>query len=112
MTSSRPNSSAEMSCRKAREAFEQVVDDRPHLTPEKLTTAVRHVIEFRDALIAERRAGVFDARRQSLLDRTNSLLSLSTSAEFPLVGVRWERITAVRDAVNALADDECQTRGC
>jgi len=112
MTPPRPDHAAERSCRKAHEAFERVIDDRPHLTPEKLTAAVRHVIEFRDTLIAERRSGEFGARRQTLLDRTNSLLSLSTSAEFPLTGVRWERITAVRDALKALAGDESQTRGC
>ena len=102
---------AELCSGKALEAFECVVADRPNLTPEALTAAVRHVIVLRDALIAERRDGNFGPRRQQLLDRTNSILSLSASSEFPIFGVRWERITAVRDALRQLTTDECSTRG-
>ena len=72
---------------------------------------MRHIIALRDAFIAERRDGNLGPRRQKLLDRTNSILSLSASSEFPLVGVRWERITAVRDALQKLTDEECDSRG-
>jgi hypothetical protein len=97
---------AEGCCHAAKEAFEDIIDNRPLLDDERLTKAIGKVIRLRDALIAERRRGNFPAARETLLQRVNAILSLTVSAEFPLVGVRWERIVGVRDALRALAADE------
>ena len=98
---------AEVCCRTALEDFTQIVERRPDVDHEAMTQAIGKVIRLRDALIAERRRHAdFPAARERLLQKVNALLSLTTSAEFPLVGVRWERIVAARDSLRELAAEE------
>jgi len=92
-------------CRDACDSFDRIIEDRPHMSHERLSGAVQRIIELRDALIAERRSGEPGQTAGGLLTRVNSILSLAGSAEFPLVGVRWERIVAVRKALHALNED-------
>lgn len=94
---------AASSCRAACKAFDAIVAARPEVTHDRLAAAVRLIVSMRNALVNERRSGRFDSGRQELLDRVNAILSLATSAEFPLAGVRWERIVAIRQAMHDLA---------
>lgn len=59
-----------------------------------LVEAARRLVALRDLLIAERRDGVPDPERR--LDRLNAILSLVAAAEYPLDGVRRERIESAR----------------
>lgn len=106
-----PQAIAGVCCRMAREDFERIVETRPGIDQEAITRAVGKIIRLRDALISERRrVPEFPAAREELLQQVNAILSLTVSAEFPLVGVRWERIVAVRDALRELAADEMTCR--
>ena len=88
-------------CRAACEAFTRIVDDKPEITHQTLAAAVRHIIQLRDALIVERRTTPSRQADEDLL-RVNSVLSLASGAEFPLVGIRWERIIALRNALREM----------
>lgn len=90
--------------RDAREAFDEIIEVRPVVTHESLAVAIQRIIRLRDALIAERRSEA--PRRDGLLQTVNSILSLASSAQFPLVGVRWERIVAIREALKEM-EQEC-----
>lgn len=94
----------DLRCREACEKFDLLFAERPQLTHEKLADAVRCIIHLRDALIEQHRTGTSTKRDDDRLSSVNSLLSLASSAEFPLVGVRWERIVALRDALRDLTD--------
>jgi hypothetical protein len=101
---------AASSCSAACAAFDAIVGRRPDVTHESLAAAVRLIVALRDSLVDERRSGRFDPGRQELLDRVNAVLSLAASAEFPLAGVRWERILAIRKEMHALLQ-RCRGHG-
>lgn len=94
-------------CRKAAKAFDMIVEDKPQTTHERLAGAVQCIVRLRDALIAARRADASAQGNDKFLVSVNSILSLASSAEFPLVGIRWERVIAIRDALHVLVDQEC-----
>lgn len=66
-----------------------------------LVEASRRLVALRDLLIAERRDGVPDPERR--LDRLNAILSLVAAAEYPLDGVRRERIETARRELAKIA---------
>ena len=66
-----------------------------------LVEASRRLVALRDLLIAERRDGVPDPERR--LDRLNAILSLVAAAEYPLEGVRRERIERARRELAKIA---------
>lgn len=70
---------------------------------ELMARAMRELADFRDALILARRQGRDGL--DDLLDRTNSLLSLTISSAYPIVGVRRQRIENTRDGLRDLLAD-------
>lgn len=89
--------------RRALELYRRLVDQAQDLEHEDLAKAIRQLVAVRDQLVAERRlANDWSARQQEDLDRVNSMLSVSSAAEFPLVGVRWERLCLLRDSLSQL----------
>lgn len=69
---------------------------------EPIAEAVRCLIQLRNHLIATgRRRSLHSAR----LVQVNALLSLAVSAEYPLVGVRWQRVCMVRDELRQLLSE-------
>lgn len=87
----------------ALEAAEDLLQEQdPEGAYERIAAMVRCVIRLRDHLIAEKRQGGAVSRS---LTQVNSLLSLADSAEYPLVGLRWERVCTVRDALRQLLSD-------
>jgi hypothetical protein len=65
-----------------------------------LAEASRRLVALRNMLIALRRRGEPDPDRR--LDRLNAIVSLVVAAEYPLEGVRGERIATARDELAAL----------
>lgn len=94
--------------RAAVEAYTPLAERSSPITHERLAGAVRCVIRLRDALIDGRRRGLDVEER---LRRVNSILSLAVSAEFPIVGVRHERIVATRESLSRLVSDFRDPRG-
>ncbi|MGE5269472.1 MAG: hypothetical protein ACM3JG_07345 [Thiohalocapsa sp.] len=64
-----------------------------------LANAVRHVVRLRDGLIGEQRQGNGVGDR---LGRVNAILSHLVGAEYPLEGIRRQRIEKVRDELKSL----------
>jgi len=88
--------------RAAAHAYKGLVDRGEPLTHDRLAAAVRCVVGLRDALVEGRRRGL-DVEED--LRRVNSILSLAVSAEFPIVGIRHERVAATFNSLSRLADD-------
>ena len=91
------------------DAFEHAIGKAQALEHEELARAVRHLVGVRDRLISSRRSGWPFASQQHL-DRVNALMSLASSAEFPVAGVRWRRLCGLRDALKELIDELEQRR--
>ena len=98
--------------REALARLDHLLRDHPAQLAAELTDAVRAVVGLRDAMIARRnRAGRATAIDQRL-ERVNGVLSALISNEFPLTGVRWQRIERARDALrDILAEEDAAARG-
>jgi hypothetical protein len=84
-------------------ALDRALRDSPDLVYDDLANAVRHVVKLRDGLIAARRRGDGTVDRLAKqLGRVNTILSQMVGAEYPLDGIRRERIEKLRDQLTAL----------
>ena len=92
-------------CRKALDALDRALDDRPDRVYDDMAEAVRCLVRLRDGMIEHRRDEREDARAARQLVRVNALLSLVVGGEYPLQGVRQERIRNARDDLAQLLDD-------
>jgi hypothetical protein len=89
-------------CRTALHALDRALEDRPDRVYDDMVAAVRCLVRLRDALVNERRAGKGTPEHEERLRRVNAVLSMVVGGEYPLVGVRKERIKKARDEVEAL----------
>ena len=89
-------------CRTALQVLDRALEDRPDRIYNDMVAAVRCLVRLRDSLIRERRAGRGSPEHDERLRRVNAVLSAVVGGEYPLVGVRKERIKKARDAVEAL----------
>jgi hypothetical protein len=95
-------------------ALDRAIDDRPDRIYGDLSQAVRCLVRLRDQLIAERRRDGGRAgpaprgpaargpQTDDRLERCNAILSVVSGAEFPLEGVRHERIAKAREELARL----------
>ena len=81
-------------------ALDKALSDRPKAVYNDLIAAVRCLVALRDRLIAEYRSGDPDAGKR--LQRMNAVFSLVVAAEYPLEGVRRERIETARRELASL----------
>jgi hypothetical protein len=88
-------------CRAAIAAIDRALEDRPDKVYGDLADVVRALVQLRDHLIATQSEGANIGR----LDRCNAVLSLVIGAEYPLEGVRRDRIQQARDQLASLLDD-------
>jgi hypothetical protein len=84
----------------AADRYDHVVSDRPEALHEALTEAAARVIQLRDAVIARAREEGDTARED--LAAVSAVLSLAYSAQFPISGLRWDRMEQTRDALRDL----------
>ena len=85
--------------------LDRVVKESPERIAGELPEAVRTLVWLRDRLIDLRRADPGSPEVESRLGRTNAILSVVTGGEYPLVGVRRQRIVEARDALAELAEE-------
>src|SRR5690554_2186342 len=87
----------------ALEACERLLNEQnPATSYETIAEMSRCLVRLRDEVIRGRRVGASVGAR---LDRINSIVSLATSSEYPLVGVRWERVSLLRDCLRELLQE-------
>ena len=80
-------------------AVDRALREDTRLVYDDLADAVRHIVRLRDGLIVAVRHGEPDRER---LSRVNAILSQIVGAEYPLDGIRRERIKKVREQLVAL----------
>jgi hypothetical protein len=90
-------------CRHCIAKLAHILEGRPEHLHAELTEAVRAVVALRGTLLAQRPNG---GREQERLNCVNSVVSVLVGAEFPLVGVRWQRVEMARDALCRLESGE------
>jgi hypothetical protein len=91
-------------CRNGLAALDEVLASKAPPEKDLIAEATRCTARFRDALIDEMRERKVrgDTTADPRLAEVNSLLSELSAAEFPLAGVRRERIEMARDAYRRL----------
>lgn len=81
--------------------LDRALDDRPDRIYGDLSQAVRCLVRLRDALIAARRRDGKTAG-DDRLERLNAILSVVSGGEYPLQGVRRDRIAKAREELAKL----------
>jgi hypothetical protein len=85
-------------CRAAVAAFDRALDDRPDKIYHDLAEVVRCLVRLRTELTAGRRQGELVDR----LERCNAVLSMVIGGEYPLAGLRRDRMQRARDELATL----------
>jgi hypothetical protein len=95
-------------CRDAVAKLDYLLRNHPAETAEELTDAVRCVVALRDNMIDRNRARRQRSDEQDRrLRQVNSIISAIVAGEFPLMGIRWQRIEGARDLLKqVLAEEE------
>ncbi len=88
-------------CRAAVAALDQALDDRPDQIYHDLAEAIRCLVQLRSGLTARRREGAPGDR----LERCNAILSMVIGGEYPLAGLRRDRLLKARDELTSLLDE-------
>jgi hypothetical protein len=83
----------------ALDAIEAVLEQRPGKHLEEVSIAVRSLVRMRDRLIELRRTQGLSQEAAAHLHQINAMLSVVASLEYPLAGLRWQRIEQVRDGL-------------
>lgn len=89
-------------CREGLEALDHVLEHKPDHVHDEIARATRCIVRVRDRLIEARRTG--RGQPAELLGQVNSLLSALVASEFPLAGVRWQRMKQARDQYEAVVE--------
>lgn len=96
-------------CADAIAALDRALHERPDTLYDDLTRAARCLVALRDALIADRRAGLPEA--DAHLQRANALLSLVVGGEYPVAGLHRDRLQQARDGLDRLRQDTLAAGG-
>jgi hypothetical protein len=87
-------------CRAAVAALDHALDDRPDQIYHDLAEVVRCLVLLRTELTATWREGEPGDR----LERCNAVLSMVIGGEYPLAGLRRDRLHKARDELASLLD--------
>jgi len=82
-------------------ALDRALEDRPDKIYDDLVEAVRCLVELRTELVA----GWRDGAARDELDRCNAILSMIVGGEYPLAGIRRNRVQKARDELCLLLAD-------
>jgi hypothetical protein len=99
-------------CREAMAKLDYLLRNHPAETADELTDAVRCAVDLRDKMIERRRAqGAQNDAQNRRLRQVNSVISAMVAGEFPLMGIRWQRIEGARDLLkHVLAGEEAESQ--
>jgi hypothetical protein len=85
-------------CHAAMAALDRALDDRPDKIYNDLAEAVCCLVQLRAELAAQWR----DGAPRDRLDHCNAILSMVVGGEYPLAGVRRDRVQQARDELPSL----------
>jgi hypothetical protein len=85
-------------CRAAVASLDRALDDRPDQIYHDLAEVLRCLVQLRTELTARRREGEPGDR----LERCNAILSMVIGGEYPLAGLRRDRLQKARDELASL----------
>jgi hypothetical protein len=88
-------------CRAAVAALDRALDDRPDQIYHDLAEVARCLVQLRTELTARRREGEAGDR----LERCNAVLSMVIGGEYPLAGLRRDRLQKARNELASLLDE-------
>ncbi|MBV8936945.1 MAG: hypothetical protein JO095_14220 [Alphaproteobacteria bacterium] len=91
-----------LACRAALAALDRALEDRPDKIYDDLAAAVRCLVQLRSELTAKRR----EDAPGGPLERCNAILSMVVGGEYPLAGIRRERLQKARDELASLLDGQ------
>ena len=99
-------------CREAIGKLDYLLRNHPAETADELTQAVRSTVDLRDRMIEHRHAqGAQNDAQNRRLREVNSIISAIVAGEFPLIGIRWQRIESARDLLQqVLAEEEAESQ--
>lgn len=99
-------------CREAMAKLDYLLRNHPAETADELTDAVRCAVDLRDKMIERRRVqGAQNDAQNRRLRQVNSIISAIVAGEFPLMGIRWQRIEGARDLLKqVLAEEEAESQ--
>ena len=98
--------------REALARLDHLLREHPAQVAAELTDAVRGVVALRDEMIERRDRAGPEPGVDNRLERVNAILSMLIGNEFPLIGVRWQRIERARNALqDILSEEEAAARG-
>lgn len=93
-------------CLAAVAALDHALEDRPDKIYRDLAEAVRCLVQLRNELTVRRREG----EPNDHLERCNAILSMVVGGEYPLAGLRRDRVRKARDELALLVRHE--SRSC
>ena len=88
-------------CRAAVAALDRALDDRPDKVYHDLAEVVRCLVKLRTELTVARQKG----EPADHLERCNAILSMVIGGEYPLAGLRRDRLQKARDELVTLLDE-------
>ena len=89
-------------CRAAVAALDRALDDRPDQIYHDFAEVLRCLVQLRTELTARRRGGEPGDR----MERCNAILSMVIGGEYPLAGLRRDRLQKARDELASLLGDQ------
>lgn len=90
----------------ALQAIEHLLDQRPETIDAALISTTRCLVRYRDEMIRRLRENAADVRATRELSQANGALSLVVGTHYPVIGLEWERLKKVRDALAELSGKE------
>ena len=87
----------------ALQAIERLLDERPETIDAALIAATRCLVRYRDEMIRRLRANPANVHASRELTQANGALSLIFGTHYPVIGLQWERLKKVRDALEDLS---------
>lgn len=85
-------------------AIETVLEERPGKHLEEISQAVCCLVQVRNRLIDVKRAQGLSPEASEHLCQINAMLSVVASLEYPLAGLRWQRVEMVRNGLSQMIE--------
>lgn len=92
----------------ALKSIETVLDERPGEHLKEISQAMRSLIRIRDRLIDFDRERGLSANAVEHLRQINAMISVVASLEYPLAGLRWQRVELVRDGLAQMLENSSE----